>query len=110
MSRDELYLTSLERKMKEILKELGVDYIEQYSTRTGFVIDFAVNTDKGNFALEVDGEVWHSSKKATKRDRFKDYMLKREGWQVVRIKEKELNELEIDDLTERLKKELKLVV
>jgi len=55
------------------------------------VIDFAVFKKGEKIAIEVDGERWHSSKKAKKRDRFKDYMLRREKWKVIRIKEREIN-------------------
>jgi len=42
-------------------------------------------------AIEVDGPT-HDSPEAKKRDRFKDYMLKREGWTVIRINWRELEE------------------
>ena len=94
MSRGEIDLTSLEKKAKEILNKIGIEYIPQYPTRTGFVIDFAVIEKDRKIAIELDGTKWHSSKKAQQRDRFKDYQLKREGWKVVRIKEDEINKME----------------
>ena len=85
-------LTSLENAVKAILDELGLRYTPQLSTRTGFIIDFAVFCPGGRkVALEVDGEIWHSSDRAKKRDRFKDYQLKREGWEVLRIKGQEID-------------------
>jgi len=89
--REHLHVTNLEEYVANMLDKLGIDYEFQCATRTGFVIDFVLR-DK-MVAIEVDGYHWHSSKKAKKRDRFKDYQLKREGWAVVRISEKEaLNE------------------
>ena len=85
MSRGEIYQTSLENETEDILKELNIKYIPQYSIRSGFVVDFAIIEKK--IAIEVDGFKWHSSKKAIKHNRFKDYMLKRKGWKVVRLKE-----------------------
>jgi len=66
--------TSLERKVMEVLDSLGIPYIFQYSTRTGFVIDFAVFVNGRKIALEVDGPC-HDSRKRRKRDAFRDYML-----------------------------------
>ena len=85
--------TSLENAVKAILDELGLEYAPQLPTRTGFIVDFAVFCSEGRkVALEVDGEVWHSNDRARKRDRFKDYQLKREGWEVLRIKEQEVDD------------------
>lgn len=82
MEREKIHLTSLEKRAKQILDELGVNYIEQYPTRLGFIIDFAIPDKK--IAIEVDGKYWHKDKK---RDRFRDWMLRRAGWKVVRIDE-----------------------
>ena len=86
--------TSLENAVKGILDDLGLKYASQLSVRSGFVIDFAIFCP-GNrrIALEVDGEFWHSSDRAKKRDRFKDYQLKREGWEILRIQEDEIDDL-----------------
>ena len=87
-----MYLTSLERAVEKKLVELGVEFEAQYPTQTGFVIDFALLSE--GIAIEVDGERWHSSKKAKRHDNFKNYQLKREGWKVLRIKEREMNDLD----------------
>ena len=91
MARGSVYLTSLEKQVESILKELDIEYVAQYPTHSGFVIDFVIPDKK--IAIEVDGFKWHSSEKAMKRDRFKDYQLKREGWEVLRIKESEISNL-----------------
>jgi len=88
MEREKIHLTNLEKKAKKILDELGVNYIDQYSTRLGFIIDFAIPDKK--IAIEVDGKYWHKNKK---KDRFRDWMLKRDGWRVIRIKENEIENL-----------------
>ena len=89
MTRRSVYLTSLEKQVESILKELNTEYIAQYPTHTGFILDFAILDKK--IAIEVDGFKWHSSKEAIKRDRFKDYQLKREKWKVIRVKESNIN-------------------
>ena len=92
MGRNNLHYTNLEEEVKNYLEKNEVDYIFQFPTRTGFVIDFVILEQK--LAIEVDGKKWHSSKEAMKRDRFKDYMLKRDRWKVVRIKEEEISNLD----------------
>ena len=89
MTRGTILLTSLEKQVERILKELGIEYISQYPTHSGFIIDFVIPGKM--IAIEVDGDAWHNSKKAKKKDRFKDYQLEREGWKVIRIKEKNVN-------------------
>ena len=91
MARGDIRLTSLERIVKAYLDELGIEYAAQFSTRTGFIIDFAL-IDK-RIAIEVDGPM-HLTKEAKKHDRFKDYQLKREGWSVIRIPEAQMNNLD----------------
>ena len=91
MERNNLHYTNIEKKVKYFLDKNQKDYIFQYPTRTGFVIDFALLKER--IAIEVDGTNWYSSKKAKKRDRFKNYMLRREGWKVIRIKEEEIDNL-----------------
>ena len=90
MERGKTHLTSLEKRAKQILDELGVNYIEQYPTRLGFIIDFAIPDKK--IAIEVDGKYWHKDKK---RDRFRDWMLRRAGWKVVRIDEDGIENLSL---------------
>lgn len=92
MERNNLYYTNIEKKVKQFLDKNQKEYVFQYSTRTGLVIDFALFRER--IAIEVDGTRWHSSKEAKKRDRFKDYQLRREGWKVIRIKEEEIDILD----------------
>lgn len=87
MTRGSIYLTSLEEQARDVLEELGIEYVSQYPTHSGFIVDFALLDQK--IAIEVDGKIWHNSKKSQKRDRFKDYQLGREGWKVIRLRESE---------------------
>lgn len=91
MERNEIYLTNLERTVKAFLDIQGIEYIAQYPLRTGFIADFAIPSLKT--IIEVDGKRWHSSKKKRKKDGFRDYMIKREGWSTIRIKEDELDRI-----------------
>lgn len=87
MTRGSINLTSLEEQARDVIEELGIEYVSQYPIHSGFIIDFAVLDQK--IAIEVDGARWHSSKAAKKRDMFKNYQLGREGWLVIRLNEKE---------------------
>lgn len=94
MNRSKIELTNLEKIVKEGLDKLNIEYIEQYSTRTGFVLDFLIFD---NIDLEVDG-IFHDTAQARKRDSFRTYMLKREGYKVIRIHHSELKNNNIKDI------------
>ena len=78
-----------ELKMKAILDSLGLQYTFQFPVRAGFVLDFAF-VDK-MIAFEVDG-FYHQFRK--KKDAFRDYILKRAGWKIIRIDADQLNDIE----------------
>ena len=67
------------------LTQLGIEFTEQYPTRSGYLLDFALIDKK--IAIETDGHAWHSSQQQRKRDRFRDHILRREGWTVIRFRE-----------------------
>jgi len=75
-----------ELKMKVILDKLGVQYEYQLPVRSGFVLDFAFR-DKMK-AIEVDGYYHQFSGPS---DEFRDSILKRAGWTILRIKTEELD-------------------
>lgn len=84
--------TSIEQTVKDYLDKNNVNYEPQFPTNTGFVIDFAIIDWR--IAIEVDGKKWHSSKKALRKQRFRDYQLRRGGWTVIHIPEEELDNLD----------------
>ena len=90
--RGNFYKTGLERKAEDILIDLKVEFIPQYPTRTGYLLDFAVFLNEKRIDLEIDGHRWHTDKKARKRDNFRNYLLKRDGWETFRVREKFFNE------------------
>ena len=69
--------------MKAGLDKAGIPYVQEFPLRSGFIIDFALIDKK--IAIECDGEKWHTSLKAMKKDRFRDWMLKRAGWKTLRF-------------------------
>lgn len=83
--------TSLEQKLIDALEGVGLkrdkDYSFQHPTHSGFIIDFAFPEIR--LAVEVDGPI-HQTKKQRKHDYFRDKMLKREGWEVIRFTQDEV--------------------
>ena len=92
MGRNEVYLTNIEKEVKAWLEDRGIEFIPQYPLRQGYIADFAL-VDK-HIIIEVDGTHWHRGKKKEKKDRFRDYMLKRAGWKTIRIPEKDIDNLD----------------
>ena len=91
--RGDFHKTNLEEKAEDLLKELGVTFIPQFPSRLGYLLDFAVFLSNGRIIdLETDGHRWHSSKRAKKRDNFRNYMLRREGWKIYRVRERSFDE------------------
>jgi very-short-patch-repair endonuclease len=73
--------TSLEKIVANELDKRKVDYVCQYPTSSGFVLDFVVGP---NICIEADGPC-HDSSKAKRRDWFRTKCLKLEGWKVYRL-------------------------
>jgi len=88
--------TDLEQIVFDLLKSKGIEFIEQYPTTSGFVLDFVLSP---NAIVEVDGPC-HDSSKAKRRDWFRSKCLVLEGWKVFRIGYKTINDSE--RLTQRL--------
>jgi len=75
------YRTSLEEIVADELQSRGIEFLEQHPTRSGFVLDFVIFP---NIVIEADGPC-HDSSKNRRRDRFRDRILKNEGWKVYRL-------------------------
>ena len=73
--------TSLEEIVANELKSRNIPFLEQHPTRSGFVLDFVIAP---NVVLEADGPC-HDGSKNRRRDRFRDRILKNEGWKVYRL-------------------------
>jgi len=98
LSRD--VSTYIETEVEEILKEHCLHYRTQVNVR-GFVVDFVVGANK---AIEVHGDFWHCNPevypasfakaqiKNVQRDKVKYCVMKEEGYEVLIIWEKDLND------------------
>lgn len=73
--------TDLEKIVADELDAREVEYACQYPTTSGFVLDFVLSP---NIVLEADGPC-HDGSKNRRRDRFRDKILKTEGWRVYRL-------------------------
>lgn len=73
--------TDIEEMLANALQDRGISFLEQHPTRSGFVLDFVIAP---NIVLEADGPC-HDGSKNRRRDRFRDRILKNEGWNVFRL-------------------------
>jgi very-short-patch-repair endonuclease len=74
------------------LKEIGVQFSEQYSTRSGSILDFLVTlhrSDGSEFGIDVetDGSAWHHTTSQRQRDLMRDKNTRSIGIEVVRFRE-----------------------
>lgn len=104
MAKREKHLTDIEVLF---LKELerhglrrGVDFACQYPLRYSFILDFAFPDQK--IAIECDGEAFHPAK----RDNFKNYILKKNGWKVFRFWGQEIHN-DVGKCVNKIIKEIK---
>jgi len=76
-----------EESVYKLLKSYDYELTPQLGV-AGYYIDLAVkykNTNDYILAIECDGATYHSSKYARDRDKLKDEVLKRLGWNIYRI-------------------------
>lgn len=77
--------SSLERKVYDALLQKG--YHPKTQVKVGrYRIDVALTEYR--IAIECDGEYWHSSPEALKRDARKNHVLEANGWKVCRFRGK----------------------
>lgn len=80
MNKSKPHETDIEKMMRLELELRKIDFVQFYPHRLGFVMDFGFPEKK--ICVECDGENWHKNKK---RDNFRDFMLKRSGWNTIRF-------------------------
>ncbi len=90
----ELYkVAPTEEIIASALKNAGILANSQYRIfRLGkrYRLDFAVFCKKGRLAIECDNRKAHSGKRRLAKDRLKDAFLRRSGWKVLRLAEKDI--------------------
>jgi very-short-patch-repair endonuclease len=83
--------TNIEQILFNELTKRNIHFVTQFPTESGFVLDFVIPP---NIVIETDGPC-HNSRKARKRDWFRDKVLKTEGWKVYRITYKIIKDTEL---------------
>jgi superfamily I DNA and/or RNA helicase/very-short-patch-repair endonuclease len=80
--------SDFELSVQEALENIGYSVHRQIGA-SGFKIDLAVlHPENGNayvLGIECDGAIYHSSKSARMRDRFRQDILERLDWQIYRV-------------------------
>jgi very-short-patch-repair endonuclease len=77
--------SGLEQRMFNILTALNIPFTEQFPTRSGFVLDFLVESGSVKVDVEVDGAIFHMQRR--QKDNFRDYKLRHTGYAVLRFNE-----------------------
>ena len=84
--------TNIETMFREELERrglrCGIDFATEFPLRLSYIVDVAFPDRK--LAIELDGEPFHSSPKAKKRDYHKNLVLENMGWEVIRFKGQEI--------------------
>ena len=81
-------LNKLELAGQKILKEIGVDFQEQVLMFNKFLVDVLIPNK--NVIIQWDGEYWHTKPKRVLLDKSQDAYLKKCGYKVLRITDKEI--------------------
>lgn len=80
--------TGIELKLQELLREMGIEYTTQKPLLGVTVADIFIEP---NVAVFADGTYWHSGAMKEYKDSEKTKTLKRGGYVVLRLEEKEIN-------------------
>lgn len=81
-------LNKLELAGQKILKEIGIEFQEQVLMFNKFLVDVLIPSK--NIIIQWDGEYWHTKPKRILLDKSQDAYLKKCGYKVLRITDKEI--------------------
>ena len=80
--------TSIEKKVYETLKEMGLLFETQKLINGKFIVDAYL--PDFNLIIEADGEYWHGIDKTVKKDKAENAYLTKCGYKLLRLTEKEI--------------------
>jgi very-short-patch-repair endonuclease len=80
--------TSIEFKVYEKLKDMGIIFETQKIINKKFVVDAYIPSL--NLIIEADGKYWHSLERIQKKDKAENAYLKKCGFNVLRLSEEEI--------------------
>jgi very-short-patch-repair endonuclease len=94
-------LNKLELGGRKILKKIGLQFEEQVLMFDKFLVDVLIKDKK--IIIQWDGYYWHSKIKRELLDKSQDAYLKKCGYKVIRITDKQIkeNEVEVYDYIKR---------
>ena len=108
----ELYgVPPTEQIVEKALKRAGIRTKREYPVRKcgkRYRIDIAIIGKNGRIAVECDNDKAHGTKIQKKRDSIKDRFLRRNGWRVIRLKERDILE-HLDDCIKKINLEYKSI-
>lgn len=83
---------NLERKVYDQLRYMGLSPIVQEKIGR-YRLDFAIYGKNGKkLCIEVDGYTFHNTPEAKRKDAIRDSYLKKLGWEILRISDRQLKE------------------
>jgi len=83
----------IERIMQREFEKAGIPALSEFTMSAGkkrYRLDFALFCANGGLAIECDGEEFHNHPIQARYDRAKDQRLRKLGWTVLRLGEKEI--------------------
>lgn len=93
---NDLYIeSSLEESVWKEFKTWKIPAERQEYIKIGkrsYFLDFAVYCDKGNIAIEADGDFWHANPEKAEEDNVRDTDLKLAGWEVFHFSSHQIQE------------------
>ena len=94
-----MYKTDIESLMREALRSKNIEFCEEYPIRGkyGYCLDFAIVDLK--IDIECDGKHWY--KKGNAHDRKRNWVLRNQGWEIIRFTCEEIKK-DINNCLERI--------
>ena len=92
-------MTSIEKRMCDLLNKIGIQYVYQYPI-LNYNVDFAIPGLK--IVIECDGEYWHQDKM---KDKIRDQKIEKEGWSVLHYSGTKINQC-LDEIEHELSRVL----
>ena len=115
--------TRIERIMAKELFRRKIPFVKQFRVANRFVCDFAIPSVK--IIIECDGDYWHANpkiydpnkltstqKNKVKRDKIKENLLTKEGWNVLRFFESDIKsniQKCVDDIEKAIKLKIQVI-
>lgn len=91
LKKNPIKVSSAEIKLREALGKHSLDdFVPQFQALDQYLIDIAFPKEK--LAIECDGSYWHNLPERVEGDKLRDRRLRKEGWKVLRIANKDIHE------------------